>query len=441
MNIFRIILIVTLLMGFLREGMAQLPRRAFLGVKLTAYTAPGTSPDATGGSGVRIEYVFPQSTGAAAGLQAGDILQKINDTPVSTPAEAVTMIRKLRTGDATLFTYKRADQVQSVKVPLQAYPQESAPGLETLYESVSIQQAALRTIITRPLQPGRHPAVLFITGASCYSVDLAQDTAAAEVQLARQLSRAGYVVMRVERPGLGDSQGGTPCEQCDFNTEAYYFMMALKALKARTDVDPRRVFIFGHSMGGVLGPMIAQQEPVAGIAAYGTMGRPFAEYLLAATREQAVRFDGMRQDSIERYVRMMFDFTARFLTLHQSMEQILKERPAYQEVASTLGFRVPGYFWQLHDLPVARNWQTFSGQTLILWGEYDYVSHPDEGETIKQAIDQVRPGRCSVVTIPRTDHDMDAHASFAEMLADTGNTAAYNPAIGQAVLKWMSGIK
>ena len=44
----------------------------------------------------------------------------------------------------------------------------------------------------------------------------------------------------------------------------------LKVLKGLDFVDADNVVIFGHSMGGVMGPLLAAETPVKGIAAYGT---------------------------------------------------------------------------------------------------------------------------------------------------------------------------
>jgi esterase/lipase len=60
----------------------------------------------------------------------------------------------------------------------------------------------------------------------------------------------------------------------------------LKKLKERADVDPSNVFIFGHSMGGVMAPLLAADVPVRGIIAYGTTSRTWTEYMLENIRRQ-----------------------------------------------------------------------------------------------------------------------------------------------------------
>ncbi len=57
-------------------------------------------------------------------------------------------------------------------------------------------------------------------------------------------------------------------------------------LKARGDVDAGRIFIFGHSMGRVMAPLLAAEVQIRGIIVYGTITRTLTEYLLENTRRQ-----------------------------------------------------------------------------------------------------------------------------------------------------------
>ena len=52
-------------------------------------------------------------------------------------------------------------------------------------------------------------------------------------------------------------------------------------------IDQDKILIFGHSMGGCEGPIIATEFPVKGIAVYGTVTRTWHEYMLENLRRQA----------------------------------------------------------------------------------------------------------------------------------------------------------
>src|SRR5262249_49449940 len=142
-------------------------------------------------------------------------------------------------------------------------------GYDVVYGAVASRGARLRTIVSGPKAPGRHPAVMLIQGYGCFSIDNPVGEPGGFTRIARDLARHGYVTMRLDRPGCGDSEGG-PCKDVDFDTELDGFREALRALKRLDFVDAENVFIFGHSMGGIVGLIIAAELPVRGLAVYGT---------------------------------------------------------------------------------------------------------------------------------------------------------------------------
>jgi dienelactone hydrolase len=80
----------------------------------------------------------------------------------------------------------------------------------------------------------------------------------------------GFVTMRVEKPGVAESEG-TPCAEGGFREELAGYRAALRALKADPAVDPERIFLFGESLGGFMAPLLAGETHVAGISTYGTI--------------------------------------------------------------------------------------------------------------------------------------------------------------------------
>src|SRR5439155_19442976 len=114
--------------------------------------------------------------------------------------------------------------------------------------SVTSHGARLRTIVTRPKAKGRYPAVMLLQGGhTCFPIDTPVGQPGAFTWMARDLTRHGYVTLRVERPGCGDSEGG-PLRDVDFDTELDGYKQALRALKQFAFVDADYVILFGHSI-------------------------------------------------------------------------------------------------------------------------------------------------------------------------------------------------
>ena len=424
---------------FAYSQVQQLPRRAFLGIQMDLTQQTAERKAATHGKGVLITNVFAFSTAVEAGLRMNDILLKINDKEVNTPNEAVEEVRTLPLQSQIAFTVVRNGQEMVFKTVMKTYPVEQTEDIQTTYSQVQSSNALLRSIITHPKQSGKFPAVVWVTGVSCYSVDTPFDTLLAEVKIARFLARNGFVVMRLDRPGLGDSKGGIPCQQMDFKTEAQHYVKGIQELKKSAFVDSNRIFLIGHSMGGVLGPLIAKEEKVKGIIAYGTIGKPFIEYLIDSRRAQAEKVYQMEGSEIDSYMRDITDLCGKFLNEKKSLAQIVQEKPNYQEISGLFASRTPDYWRQLHELNIAQNWEDFKGYTLLLWGKHDYISHPDEHTTIQRTIARQSPNKVTYIPLDNTNHSMSYHETW-DMARNQQVGGEYNPKVGEEMLKWMQSI-
>lgn len=434
----KIILCLTLLPGL---TLAQLPRRAFLGVQMaTATDNAAQQTQATGGKGVVVLNTIPASTARQLDLRPNDIILRINETETNAYTDVVGLVRQMKAGDPLRFTLIRDGKTIRKEGNLQPYPQEVTTDIETVYGEMVCEDATLRTILTKPRQTGKRPAVLWVGGISCYSVDSPLDTTGAEVQICRYLSRNGYVTMRYDRPGLGDSQGKTPCSQCDFQQEAQHIVNVVRQLKKRDDVDASQVFLLGHSMGGVLGPLAAKDETVKGIIVYGAIGKPFLEYLIDSRRLQAETLNRLDMSRVDEYMKVVTEFCTRYLVLHQPANEILANKPDYAYLADLFADRVPAYYYQLHDLNIARLWKEFGGHALLLWGTHDYISHPGEHLTIKKTMDLEHPGKATVKEIENANHSFSYHPTFEEArLQQIGGPL--HPQVGSVLVQWLQMVE
>ena len=110
--------------------------------------------------------------------------------------------------------------------------------------------------------------------------------------LADALTRAGIAVLRVDDRGVGKSSGDhapstTFDEADDVQTEVAW-------LRARNDIEAKRVALVGYSEGGLIAPMIAAKDPqiaaIVTLAGPGTSGADLAHYQIgqAVNRDPAI---------------------------------------------------------------------------------------------------------------------------------------------------------
>ncbi len=157
--------------------------------------------------------------------------------------------------------------------------------------------------LTTPSAPGRlrHPAIVLVGGSG--PIDRDETVAGTPIfaQLARALAEAGYVVVRYDKRGVGQSGGRT--ETATLSDYADDVVSVVKWMASRKDVDGRHLAVAGHSEGGAVALLAGAREKKIGalilIAAPGSTG---AELILEQQRHLLDRLnlsDAEKQQKIE----------------------------------------------------------------------------------------------------------------------------------------------
>ena len=109
----------------------------------------------------------------------------------------------------------------------------------------------LRTFITRPNNAtGKVPAIFFVGWLSCDTVEYpdAATTDGFGILLRRLIEESGYATGRMDKPGVGESQGN--CSQADFNAELSGYQSAFDEMLKYDFIDATKIFVVGLSNGG-----------------------------------------------------------------------------------------------------------------------------------------------------------------------------------------------
>jgi hypothetical protein len=129
---------------------------------------------------------------------------------------------------------------------------------------------------------------------------------------------AGYVTLRIEKSGLGDSKNTPPCESCNLTDEIENFEAGLLKLKSLPYVDTNKIIIFGHSMGGIVAPALSSKHSVAGVIVFGTTAKSWFEYQLEMYRVQNA-LAGLNPLEVEQSVIDQYDLNYRFYGQRSSL--------------------------------------------------------------------------------------------------------------------------
>lgn len=409
----------------------ELPRRAVLGFDVASLNSDSEKSAETGV--VVKSLVSPTEAG---GIHVGDVVSAVAGQQVSRPEEVLAILRKVRPGEQVSIELRRNGHPLEVQVSAQPAPYESSPNVDVLYRAVEANGSLRRVIVTKPKANGVFPAILLVGGLGCYSVDGLTDKDVPYGQIVYTLTREGYVVMRVEKTGEGDSQG-PPCSapESDLKIEAAGYAAGLKALRAYDFVDRDRIFILAHSIGPLVAVLVAQQGGVRGMIAAETIGRAWFDYQIEIARQQPLDI-GEAYDVIERQARRNEVCLHYFYVEKETPESLLKRDAGCRDIL------VPGvpytYLQQVADLDLAAQWRKLDMPVLVIYGTSDGATSANESHYLVSMINSFHPGRATYVEIPGMAHILNTSPSRGQFLRDHGGPhPQLHPAILPTLENWL----
>ena len=418
-----------------------LPRRASIG----ALTVPPDSAAmaATGQTfegGAVIYSTFPGGTAAAAELQPGDILLSLDDNPVAGPQMLAPWAKSRRPGSRIRIEFIRGAVRRTQRVTLREFPREHTEDYDVRYESLPVDGALRRIILTLPRTDGPHPLFVLLGDIGCYSVDPPLGMRAPYLEIVQAMTRAGFATLRIEKSGMGDSQG-QPCMEQGFWHEVRGYSEAIKASRRDPRMDSSRVILFGHGFGGIAAPIIAGEVPVAGIVAFGTMVTEWTEYELGNLRRQRW-LAGLSGDSVETEGQLKTRVMQRLLWEDKTPEQITAEFPNAEAI---LGYPCHhSYIAELGRINKAGFWQRFRGKSLFISGSADFISPPEESRFAYDIVNRAHPRHAQVVELDSLDHFLirspNPQAAFDNMAAGLPNLE-FKRAIIPVLIDWCREVK
>jgi uncharacterized protein len=430
----KLLLNIVLLLPFVADAQ-DLPRRSFLGVQMENITDDvkkimGIQEN----YGVLINGTVPGSSAEAAGFKKGDILLSINGQQLPNVQEAVSIVAAQKRNSEFSYELIRDKKKVSGRSTFKPYPTEKYAGIITEYAEVRTATGIQRMIITRPEDKAKHPVVIFIGGIGCYSLDMPFDSTASEVQLLNKLTRSGFIVARVEKPGMGDGAGySKKCSEITFTEEKDVYVQAIKDLRQRSDVQPESIHIIGHSMGGVMAPLVAMETPVKGIVAYGTIGSNFIEYLLKTRRTIGEAYNWSMEET-DTYVKDACECASYYFIEKMTTAEAAKKKQICGDYLSVFDLRSRKYNDELYAFNFPTLWTAYTGKALLLWGKSDFISAREDHEILAKTVNRAHPGNATLAYVDNADHGMNYATSFSTALNSPGK---YNPAVGDTILAWL----
>ena len=149
---------------------------------------------------------------------------------------------------------------------------------------------ALPATVSVPTGPGPWPAVVLVHGSGPNDRDETILANKPFKDLATGLASRGIAVLRYDKRTMVHGAKAMAVKALTVRQEVIEDVLeAVKALRAQPGVDPARVFVLGHSLGGMLIPRIATADPtIAGLIVLAGAARPLEEAIEVQTRYLAM---------------------------------------------------------------------------------------------------------------------------------------------------------
>jgi uncharacterized protein len=406
-----------------------LPRRPFLGLHVNAH-----------GDGLIVVAVLGASAAAAAGVRARDLLVAVDGERVTDALELLAIARERRAGAEVTFDVMREGRSLALAGVAPPLPVESSVEMGT----VTVRGHRLRTFANVPHTQGPHPAILYLQGIRARSCEEPLEPQAPLRQLVEGWARDGLVVFRVERSGVGDSEGPS-CALSNLEVELETYLAALDRLRARPDVDPKRIFLFGQSLGAMTAPLVALDRLESmgghgGVIAFGASAARWVECVVDTTRRQ-LRLRGMPEERVLAQVALWSEMHTLVCRQGWTPERAFEERPHLRPLRSldcigeTYAGRHVSLFQQLDAIDLVAAW-TDVGRAgipvLVLRGEYDWICSREEGEAIARAVGP----SARYVELPRIGHDWLTYDSLES--SRRSGEGSFRDTVGRAVQTFTS---
>ena len=164
--------------------------------------------------------------------------------------------------------------------------------------SVGDGERALPGTLAMPKGNGPFPAVVLVHGSGPQDRDETIGPNKPFLDIARTLAAQGIAVLRYDKRTKArpqDFAGGNFGVDDETTNDA---VIAVDALRKTDDIDPKRIFVLGHSQGGMLAPRIAAVSGhVAGLILMAAPTRPLLDILIEQNRRLAALNDGKIDDA------------------------------------------------------------------------------------------------------------------------------------------------
>jgi alpha-beta hydrolase superfamily lysophospholipase len=411
-----------------------LPNNFYAGYVVLAARLAGTNPGAElpvyVAPSAEIKVSVKAITEEQINSPSGPLSTRLYDVTIQNPGGPIDAVAAIDPAGRLLRFEIPSAGVRLIRTELASVATRSQPIRNPTDTGVIIPATgfSLAGTLTMPAGVGRlrHPAVVLAGGSGQVERDEVISGIPIFAQLAGALAQEGFIVLRYDKRGIG--QSGGRAERVTIQDYADDLTTAVKWLEKRQDVDPRRIAVAGHSEGGAVAMLAAAREKKIGkLILIAAPGRPGTELILGRQRHQ---LDVLKTPEPERQEK---------IDLQQKIQAaVIAEKgwgavpPALRAQADSTWFRSLLLFDPAKVMPKVKQ------PMLIIHGDLDTQVPPAHADALAQlARSRKKAGPVELLHLPGINHLM--------VPATTGEVSEYAglkdqkvaPAVATAIAEWL----
>jgi pimeloyl-ACP methyl ester carboxylesterase len=385
---------------------AYVPPQAEVRVTVNSVTREQLSSPAGPIAARRYELVFQNPGGPLAGTVTID--ERARLVRVDMPAAGLRIVRSDLAGVAT--------RPQPVRNPTDT---------DVIIPAIGFSLAGT---LTMPAGVGRlrHPAIVLVAGSG--SIDRDEVVAGIPIfaQVAGALAKEGFVVLRYDKRGVGQSGGRS--ERATLDDYADDLRTAVNWLSKRQDIDSRRIAAAGHSEGGAVAMLAAAHEKkIASLVLIAAPGVRGADLIL---EQQERLLDLMNTPPTERQAKIDLQKRIQQAVISETGWEAIP--PDLRQQAETPWFRSLLMFDPATLMPKVKQ------RILIIQGDLDQQVFPHNADQLAElARKRKNAGPVETLHLPGINHLL--------VPAKTGDVSEYmslpdknvTPAVPKAIADWL----
>ena len=210
--------------------------------------------------------------------------------------------------------------------------------------------------------------------------------------------REGFATLCYDKRGIGKSEGEYKTAGFkDFISDAH---AAIKFLRSRTEIDPSKIIVLGHSEGGIIGPVLCVEDPtIAALVICAGTSQKLDDIMIQQAKSAKAMLNRLTQEQKEKLG------IINTLDPVEIVEQLIEKVKRGDEYVEIEGHKVYAKWYREHFAhDPLETIKKVKCPILIVQGEKDFQVPFSNALALKDALENSGNKKVRLLLFPNIDH-------------------------------------